>query len=630
MNLRRGGARMGVHGARSRTASPDTMAAVEEHGERYVPPELATIISLHVHPNDLFALALTARSFAVSAIPRLWATRTLNLSALGDEEEGDVFFDDDNHDLAAYMSDWFYTRGLRSDRRDTVSVLRTNRMPPSIASILKLKVQRSSRTSDSSASLEFDYPSLLRKLAVRRRKLGEVLPLLRAVGKQLQVLDMRGVVYDSRDTLVVGHPESPFSHLSRNLEYLDVSRAWVLRSAKRSGAATKGVTKSKRQKGEELAQSLRRAGWVDLYAACLKSLGNLPMLSDAEDAERRGLLVLCIGNTLDDTSKLRVVLESLGSTLEGLVVDALALNASMGLAGARLSGSAGLEACSKLQWIVIENQLDPNQNILGSLFRTSPIPKGEQPLRTLAFRNTNLTTLRWLSNYPYQIRPDSVEMVHLVGDFARLGSEPTLDGSLLSAFPQIRHFGVECPSRAALHSAEFRASLRESIGECLQLETFSLTGVGTNRALPDEDVAQLLSAIVSPNLKTIILPFADRFHVANRLEFGTLCCELAAARWADTLEKVAFGPEIVMSAHDLAAFVTRFGKLRDVEVTGLAEQEFNTLKNVFSDHVDYWAWQVQFERSYAPTSARWSSDSRPTLVRLATRAAVRAIEGLLK
>lgn len=642
------------------------MEPPEARPPRYVPPELCEIIVSLTHPNDLYALARVCRNFTFFAVPRLWQTRTLNLSGdPGDQEaaEAPTYYNEYDEDVAANMDLNFYSGGIQRDRLETRSVLRNGRMPPSISNIL-----RGTNSSGSPKKLRgiaahkitaqtpllFDYPSLLTNLNVRYRRVSDVLPLLKLHGHQLRVLDMRGIVYETRENLVAGSVDSIFTFLSTNLEYLDVSRAWVLKSAGKQAAAGK----AKQKKGDELAQSLRRAGWVELYVSCLRRLGALPAPPEPDpetgtlETRRRvgtpGLKVLCIGNTIDDTSRLRQVLEAASPELVGLSVDALALNATIGLAGAARHQSAGIELCSKLRWIVIENQ-DPRVDVFGSLFRSVPTKKGQIPppscpeLRSLFLVNSNLSALRWLSNYNYENPASGIQTVHVTGDLARLGSETEIDYSLFSAFPQLKQVGVECSSRAVLHSEDFRTALGRSVMDCPVLESFSLVGVGSNKALDDQDVEHLLKSVQSPCLKVLLLPFADRFYIANRISFGRRCFELAVQRWGDSLEKLAIGiPEAdsngALTLDELARFVVRFRRLKDLEIWGLKQGDFARLRKLFMPSEgtmingvsrQFWAWQVVFDRRRGITGSRWSENELPACVRLGTRAAVREVSRLV-
>jgi hypothetical protein len=351
-----------------------------------------------------------------------------------------------------------------------------------------------------------------------------------------------------------------------------------------------------------------------------------------------GLKILCLGNSIDDTPKLKMVLEAVSTELKGLAVDGLALNAMRGLAGAAMRETAGIESCQKLQWLIIENP-DPKVEILNKLFRTV---RGKNPgpscpeLRSLMFTNANLSILRWLSNKPYENSPRGIKTIHVTGDLARLGSEPEIDGTLLSAFPNLAQFGLECANRAVLHSEDFREAIRSSILQCTEMESFSLIGLGTNKPLTDKDVDYILNGTQSNRLKTLLLPFADRFYVSNRVNFGRKCFMLASDWWGDSLEKLTFGvpsaddPAGPMSLKQLAVGISWFKKLRDVELWGLPKSDFLELRSLFQPASeqplrysrDYWAWQTSFELKRGISGSRWADSELPTCVRLGTRAAV--------
>lgn len=622
---------------------------------RYVPPELCELIAAQTHPNDLFNLARVARNFAFFAVPRLWRTRTLDFAGDPGEQEAEApsYTCEDEIDVAAW-DETFYSRPLQRDRTDTVAVRKTGRMPPSIARILsgasgsprKDRMRPAAPRISPDTPLLFDYPSLLTKLNVRYRRVSEILPLLKSHGHQLRYLDMRGIVFGNREQLVAGSPECPFTHLSTVLEYLDISRVWVLRT---KTGSTKAKRKSKTA-SDELAQSLRRAGWVDPFVGCLRKLkdaaappewdpAGIGTLETRKKLGTPGLKVLCMGNAIDDTSKLRAVLDSFKDTLQGLCVDALALNATMGLAGAARRESVGIELCRILRWIVIENH-DRKVDVYGALFKTSKA-KGESSdppnpeLKALFLVNANLTALRLLQNYDFENPPTGIQTLHVTGDLARLGSEPGYDFSLLSRFPWLRQFGLECSSRAVLHQEDFRLAVGSSIMQCPLLETFSLIGLGSNREIEDGVVVQLLRSLQTPCLKSLLLPFADRFYATNRIEFGRNCFELAIERWGSSLEKIAIG---VPAGHDkfaleeLAGYLSRFERLRDVEIWGLGQVEFARLKGLFlfdgKRHgvgKDWWRWQVVFERRRGISGHRWAESEMPSFVRLGTRTAVREL-----
>ncbi|KAJ3334738.1 hypothetical protein HDU93_007333, partial [Gonapodya sp. JEL0774] len=149
-----------------------------------LPPEVLEFIIWHVvTPSDLYSCALVNKTFAIIAVPQLWTTATLDLSDDG---------------------------------------VKRKPLPPSIMAVLRQGTGGSNTMNnynprvparDHERNLSFNYPSFLRRLAVRGRRAEDILPVFELCGPQLVALDIRGIVFSSQEQLSFGSSKCIFTYL---------------------------------------------------------------------------------------------------------------------------------------------------------------------------------------------------------------------------------------------------------------------------------------------------------------------------------------------------------------------------------------------------------------------------------